>query len=111
MSLVIPIASGEGVTALLSLTRLTGIFTNQDLFAVAALSGTSAVPLANALRYHRSTQEATTDGLTGLANVREFRRRLAATFARPERRADSSRPPCRLRPLQVGQRRGRPPAR
>ena len=89
MSLVIPIASGEGVTALLSLTRLTGVFTNQDLFAVAALSGTSAVPLANALRYHRSTQEATTDGLTGLANVREFRRRLAATFARPERRSDS----------------------
>jgi diguanylate cyclase (GGDEF)-like protein/putative nucleotidyltransferase with HDIG domain len=89
MSLVIPVASGEGVTALLSLTRLKGTFTNQDLFAVAALSGSSAVPLANALRYHRSTQEATTDGLTGLANVREFRRRLAATFARPERRSDS----------------------
>jgi diguanylate cyclase (GGDEF)-like protein/putative nucleotidyltransferase with HDIG domain len=88
-SLVIPIASGEGVTALLSLTRLKGAFTNQDLFSVSALSGSSAVPLANALRFHRSTQEATTDGLTGLANVREFRRRLAATFARPNRRAES----------------------
>ena len=84
-SLVIPIASGEGVTALLSLTRLEGAFTNQDLFSVAALSGSSAVPLANALRFHRSTQEATTDGLTGLANVREFRRRLAAAFARRDR--------------------------
>jgi diguanylate cyclase (GGDEF)-like protein/putative nucleotidyltransferase with HDIG domain len=86
-ALVIPIASGEGVTALLSLVRETGSFTNQDLFSVAALSGSSAVPLANALRYHRSTQEATTDGLTGLANAREFRRRLAAAFAHPDRRA------------------------
>ena len=85
--LVIPIASGEGVTALLSLVREKGTFTNQDLFSVAALSGSSAVPLANALRYHRSTQEATTDGLTGLANAREFRRRLAAAFAHPDRRA------------------------
>jgi diguanylate cyclase (GGDEF)-like protein len=88
-SLVIPIASGEGVTALLSLTRLKGEFTNQDLFSVAALSGSLAVPLANALRYHRSTQEATTDALTGLANAREFRRRLAAAFARPDRRSVS----------------------
>jgi diguanylate cyclase (GGDEF)-like protein/putative nucleotidyltransferase with HDIG domain len=86
-TLVIPIASGDGVTALLSLSRLSGTFTNQDLFSVSALSGSSAVPLANALRYHRSTQEATTDGLTGLANVREFRRRLAAAFARPDRRS------------------------
>jgi diguanylate cyclase (GGDEF)-like protein len=86
-SLVISIAAGEGVTALLNLTRRKGMFTNQDLFAVAALSGSLAVPLANALRYHRSTQEATTDGLTGLANAREFRRRLAAAFARPDRRS------------------------
>lgn len=86
-TLIIPIASGDGVTALLSLSRLTGTFTNQDLFAVSALSGSSAVPLANALRFHRSTQEATTDGLTGLANVREFRRALAAAFARPDRRS------------------------
>jgi diguanylate cyclase (GGDEF)-like protein len=88
-SLVIPIASGEGVTALISLNRVKGTFTNQDLFSVSALSGSSAVPLANALRYHRSTQEATTDGLTGLANAREFRRRLAAAFARPDRRSAS----------------------
>jgi diguanylate cyclase (GGDEF)-like protein/putative nucleotidyltransferase with HDIG domain len=88
-SVVVPIASGEGVTALLSLVRLKGTFTNQELFAVAALSGSSAVPLANALRYHRSAQEATTDGLTGLSNVREFRRRLAAAFSAPDRRAAS----------------------
>jgi diguanylate cyclase (GGDEF)-like protein/putative nucleotidyltransferase with HDIG domain len=88
-AIVIPIASGDGVTALLNLTRLKGEFTNQDLFSVSALSGSSSVPLANALRFHRSTQEATTDGLTGLANVREFRRKLAATFARPNRRAET----------------------
>src|SRR5438552_7189765 len=88
-SLIIPIASGEGVTALLDLTRLNGTFTNQALFSVSALSGSSAVPLANALRYHRITQEATTDSLTGLANAREFRRRLATTFASPDRRSTS----------------------
>jgi len=60
-------------------------YSNQDLFNVTALSGSSAVPLANALRYHRSTQEAITDHLTGLANVCEFRRRLDAAFARADR--------------------------
>jgi diguanylate cyclase (GGDEF)-like protein len=85
-SLVIPIASGEGVTALIKLSRSSDPFGNEDLFAVNALSGSSAVALANALRYQRRTQEATTDGLTGLSNVRELRRRLEAAFARPDRR-------------------------
>jgi diguanylate cyclase (GGDEF)-like protein len=83
--LVVPIASGDGVTAILSLSQSAGVFTNQDLFAVNALSGGTAVTLANALRYQRSRQEATTDSLTGLANVREFRRRLEGAFARPDR--------------------------
>jgi len=83
--LVVPIASGDGVTAILSLNQTAGVFTNQDLFAVNALSGSTAVTLANALRYQRSRQEATTDSLTGLVNVREFRRRLEAAFARPDR--------------------------
>src|ERR1700682_5143893 len=84
--LVVPIASGEGVTAILSLSQSAGVFTNQDLFAVNALFGSTAVTLANALRYQRSRQEATTDGLTGLVNVSEFRRRLEAAFARPDRK-------------------------
>jgi diguanylate cyclase (GGDEF)-like protein/putative nucleotidyltransferase with HDIG domain len=84
--LVIPIASGDDVTAIVCLNKATGAFTNQDLFAVNALSGSSAVPLANAMRFQRSRQEATTDGLTGVANVRELRRRLDAAFARPDRR-------------------------
>jgi diguanylate cyclase (GGDEF)-like protein/putative nucleotidyltransferase with HDIG domain len=84
-ALVVPIASGDGVTAILSLNQAGGVFTNQDLFAVNALSGGTAVTLANALRYQRSRQEATTDSLTGLANVREFRRRLEGAFARPDR--------------------------
>ncbi len=88
-ALVIPIASGEGVTAIVCLNQVANAFTNQDLFAVDALSGSSAVPLANALRYQRSIQEATTDSLSGLANVREFRRRLDAAFARPDRRGTS----------------------
>ena len=86
-AMVIPVASGDGTTALLSLRRPGQQFSNQDLFAVDALSGSSAVALANALRFHRSTQEATTDALTGLYNVRELRRRLDAAFARPDRAA------------------------
>jgi diguanylate cyclase (GGDEF)-like protein len=84
--LVIPIASGDDVTAIVCLNKAAGVFTNQDLFTVNALSGSSAVPLANALRFQRSRQEATTDSLTGVANVRELRRRLDAAFARPDRR-------------------------
>src|ERR1700704_3017398 len=84
-ALVVPIVSGDGVTAMASLTQTAGAFTNQDLFAVNALSGSSTVTLANALRYQRSRQEATTDGLTGLANVTELRRRLDAAFARRDR--------------------------
>jgi len=83
--LTIPVASGDGVTALLSLNKTAAEFTNQDLFTVNALSGSSAVPLANALRFHRTSQEAITDPLTGLANVRELRRRLDVAFARPDR--------------------------
>jgi diguanylate cyclase (GGDEF)-like protein len=85
-SLVVPIASGDGATVLVLLRQAAGAFTNQDLFAVNALTGSSAVPVANALRYQRSRQEATTDALTGLANAREFRRRLDAAFAHPDRR-------------------------
>jgi diguanylate cyclase (GGDEF)-like protein/putative nucleotidyltransferase with HDIG domain len=88
-TMVIPMASGDGVTVLLNLNRPGKAFSNEDLFAVDALSGSSAVALANALRYHRSTEEATTDGLTGLYNVRELRRRLEAAFARPERATSS----------------------
>lgn len=83
--LTIPVTSGDGQTALLCLNKPDVAFSNEDLFTVAALSGSSAVPLANALRYHRSTQEAITDSLTGLANVREFRHRLDGAFARPDR--------------------------
>src|SRR5260370_6038682 len=63
-AMVLPMASGGGVTALLVLKRPSRVFTNQDLFAVSALSGSSAGALANPLRYHASTQEATTDSLT-----------------------------------------------
>jgi diguanylate cyclase (GGDEF)-like protein/putative nucleotidyltransferase with HDIG domain len=86
-ALVIPVASGEAVTAIVCLNQTAGMFSNQDLFAVHALSGSSTVPLANALRYQRSRQEATTDALTGLANVRELRRRLDTAFARHDRTA------------------------
>jgi len=84
-TMVVPMASAAGVTALLTLKRPSRVFTNEDLFAVAALSGSSAIALANALRYHASTQEATTDSLTGLYNIRELHKRLEAAFARADR--------------------------
>jgi diguanylate cyclase (GGDEF)-like protein len=83
---VVPIASSEGGAVLVELRQTKGQFTNQDLFVVDALSGSSTVPVANALRFERSRREATTDGLTGLANAREFRRRLDAAFARTDRK-------------------------
>jgi len=76
MQLVVPLASGEGVTAILWLGSRQRTFGNEDLFTINALAGSAAVPLANALGYQRSAQEAITDGMTGLLNHREFRRRL-----------------------------------
>jgi diguanylate cyclase (GGDEF)-like protein len=84
LTMVVAIASGDGVTALLRLHRERP-FGNDDLFTVNALAGSAAVPLANALHYSRSAQEAVTDGLTGLLNHREFRRRLEAELARRDR--------------------------
>jgi diguanylate cyclase (GGDEF)-like protein/putative nucleotidyltransferase with HDIG domain len=83
-TMVVAIASGDGVTALLRLHREKP-FGNEDLFTINALAGSAAVPLANALHYSRSAQEAVTDGLTGLLNHREFRRRLEAELARHDR--------------------------
>src|SRR5205823_4375118 len=79
--LLVAVASGDGVTAVLRLWRQRG-FGNEDLFTINALAGSAAVPLANALHYSRSAQEAVTDGLTGLLNHREFRRRLEAELVR-----------------------------
>ncbi len=81
-ALLVPIASGEGVTAVLALRTRARSFSNQDLFMINALAGSTAVPLANALHYQRSAKEAISDGLTGLLNHREYRRRLDAEFAR-----------------------------
>ena len=86
LSMIVPIASSEGATVVVLLRQSKVAFTNQDLFAVNALTGSSALPVANALRYERTMREATTDGLTGLVNAREFRRRLDVAFARPDRR-------------------------
>src|SRR6202158_3186548 len=84
-TMVVPMASGGGVTSLLTLNRPSRVFTNQDPFAVSAFAGSSHVALATALRYHARTQEATTDSLTGLCNIRELHKRLEAAFARADR--------------------------
>jgi diguanylate cyclase (GGDEF)-like protein len=61
-------------------------FTDGQFFLVNALAGSASGPLANSLRYERKTQEAITDGLTGLMNHREFRHRLDLEFSRYRRR-------------------------
>ena len=79
--LLVPLASGDGVTAVLWLGRRSRPFVHEDVFTVNALAGSVAVPLGNALRYRRSTQEAARDAVTGLLNHREMRRRLEAELA------------------------------
>jgi diguanylate cyclase (GGDEF)-like protein/putative nucleotidyltransferase with HDIG domain len=85
-TMVVPLASGDGVTAVLGLKAQSRPFSNEDLLMVNALAGSAAVTLANALHYQRSAQEAISDGLTGLFNHREFRRRLETEFVRAQRR-------------------------
>src|SRR5258708_17260890 len=58
---------------------------NRELMWGREMSGSTGGTLESTLRYQRRRQAATTDGLTGLVNVREFRRRLDAAFARPDR--------------------------
>jgi diguanylate cyclase (GGDEF)-like protein len=78
--MLVPLASGEGVVAVLGLRRRRP-FASDELFTVNALAGSAAVPLANALRYRRSTREASSDPVTGLLNHREMRRRLQAELS------------------------------
>jgi hypothetical protein len=80
-TMVVAIASGDGVTAVLRL-RSKRPLGNEDLFTISALAGSAAVPLANALHYSRSAQEAVTDGLTGLLNHREFHEALARALGK-----------------------------
>ncbi|HEX8959059.1 MAG TPA: hypothetical protein VF770_04495, partial [Solirubrobacterales bacterium] len=79
--LMVPLASGDGVVAVLALRGRARPLAAEDLFTVNALAGSAAVPLANALRYRRSTREASSDSVTGLLNHREMRRRLQQELA------------------------------
>lgn len=73
-SLALPV----GDTAALLLIAEPGVLTRENYFRVAALAASAAVTLGNALAYQQRAREAVTDGLTGLFNVRELRRRLEA---------------------------------
>ncbi len=79
--MLVPIASGEGVVAVLGLRHRSRPFQADHLFSINALAGSAAVPLANALRYRRSLHEASSDSVTGLLNQREMRRRLENELA------------------------------
>lgn len=73
--MVIPV--GERRSALL-LVGEEGMLSRDKYFRVSALAASAAVTLGNALEYQQRAKEAITDGLTGLLNNRELRRRLAA---------------------------------
>lgn len=77
-SMVIPV--GERRAALL-LAGEPGMLSREKYFRVSALAASAAVTLANALQYQQRAKEAITDGLTGLLNNRELRRRLAVEHA------------------------------
>lgn len=72
--LVLPVGTG----AALLLAADPGVLTPEKYFRVAALAASAAVTLGNALAYQQRAKEAVTDGLTGLFNTRELRRRLQA---------------------------------
>src|SRR5579872_3743348 len=67
-----------GTSAALLLVAEPGILTREKYFRVAALAASATVTLGNALAYQQRAKEAVTDGLTGLFNTRELRRRLEA---------------------------------
>ena len=67
-----------GSSAALLLLAEPGTLTREKYFRVAALAASATVTLGNALQYQQRAREAVTDGLTGLFNTRELRRRLEA---------------------------------
>ena len=79
--LVVPLATAEGAVAVLELAHGERPFGTDDLARVSALASSLAIPLANGVRFRRSALEAVSDPVTGLANHREFQRRLAAELA------------------------------
>lgn len=76
--LAVPIGEGSA----LLLVAEPGALTREKYFRVAALAASASVTMGNALQYQQRAREAVTDGLTGLFNTRELRRRLAAEHGR-----------------------------
>jgi len=85
-SLAAPLVTEASVLGLLTLvTPDNGSFDEQAARAVGALAGQGAVAIENA-RLHRLIQkQARTDGLTSLANHREFQEQLAHEVERAQR--------------------------
>jgi len=86
--MLVPILVQDRVAAIMKVVAFTraNAFTDQQFFMLGALAASAAGPLSNSLRYERKTREAITDGLTGLLNHREFRRRLEIEFSRYRRK-------------------------
>ena len=86
--MIVPVMVHDRVAAMLKLAHYNQplAFTDQQFFFVSSLAGTASGPLANALRFEHRSREAITDGLTGLLNRREFRRRVEIEFSRYRRR-------------------------
>jgi diguanylate cyclase (GGDEF)-like protein len=85
-ALAAPLVTEASVLGLLTLVGPEdGAFDDQAARAVGALAGQGAVAIENA-RLHRLIQkQARTDGLTGLANHREFQEQLAHEVERAQR--------------------------
>jgi diguanylate cyclase (GGDEF)-like protein len=85
-ALAAPLVTEASVLGLLTLVAPEdGAFDEQAARAVGALAGQGAVAIENA-RLHRLIQkQARTDGLTGLANHREFQEQLAHEVERAQR--------------------------
>jgi diguanylate cyclase (GGDEF)-like protein/putative nucleotidyltransferase with HDIG domain len=89
-ALSVPLPGLEGVIGTLSLyQRESGAFTKEHLRVLLAVSSKAGLMIEKALRIHRAEHSATTDPLTGLANIRSLFTRLHEELQRAGRNGAS----------------------
>jgi diguanylate cyclase (GGDEF)-like protein len=85
-ALSVPLQSTQAVIGLLTLIDpVRGSFYDEDAETVQALAAQGAIAIENARMHRLITKQASTDGLTGLANHREFQDELRHEVERAQR--------------------------
>ncbi|MGH2345095.1 MAG: diguanylate cyclase, partial [Chloroflexota bacterium] len=85
-TLLVPLElKGEGIAGMLRLVGVPTDFTQGDHDALTILATQAAIALQNTVLHERALAQASSDGLTGLANHRNFQMRLEEEVARARR--------------------------